>query len=159
MANNYFTKEFLENKAINFSFEGYSIDDQLKQPSSTNYDFFISHSFQDKEYIEGLYNFLTSKGKRVYVDWIVDDEFSREDVTEDTAQELQGRMDHSTILIYAISQQAAFSKWMPWELGYFNGKKNNSAIKVLPITENADDEFVDQEFTQLYEKIGQEYFE
>ena len=79
----------------------------------THFDIFLSHSFKDKKYITGLYLELTSKGYSVYVDWIIDPHFQRDNVTKDTVNKIRLRMKQSKSLIYATSENASNSKWMP----------------------------------------------
>jgi len=43
------------------------------------------------------------------------------------------------------------SKWMPWECGYFDGKKGRSAI--LPVTTSGTNMFEGQEYLGLYPYI------
>jgi len=161
--NNFFTKDELLKARTARSFtaatESFSsIYESIADSKYKKFDYFISHSIRDKEYVEGLYKILTQQGKRVYVDWIVDKALDREQVNENTALILRQRMDHSNVLLYAISENASQSKWMPWELGYFDAKKNKQSVKILPITDYAWDSFTDQEFTKIYDKIDKDYF-
>lgn len=70
-------------------------------------------------------------GYRTYVDWIDDPQLDRNNITKETSNRLRLRMNQSKSLIYAASLNAINSKWMPWELGYMDAKKNRAAI--LPI--------------------------
>lgn len=54
----------------------------------------------------------------------------------------------SSALIYAHSNQSGSSKWMPWELGYFDGFR--SAVAILPIAQTNEDSFTGQEYLGLY---------
>jgi hypothetical protein len=53
--------------------------------SQSTFDIFLSHSFLDREEVLGLYYELTSKGFSVYVDWIVDPQLDRSNVTKESA--------------------------------------------------------------------------
>lgn len=114
----------------------------------SSFDIFLSHSYKDKKYITGLYLELTSKGYSVYVDWIIDPDFKRDNVTKTTVNKIRLRMKQSKSLIYATSENASNSKWMPWELGFLDGDKGRCAI--LPITDYQDDAFKGQEFLSVY---------
>ncbi|WP_338359803.1 toll/interleukin-1 receptor domain-containing protein [Yeosuana marina] len=114
----------------------------------THFDIFLSHSFKDQKYIAGLYLELTSKGYSVYVDWIIDPHFQRDNVTKATVDKIRLRMKQSKSLIYATSENASNSKWMPWELGFMDGDKGRCAI--LPITDYETDTFKGQEFLSAY---------
>src|SRR2546421_12943190 len=92
-------------------------------PLSTTFDVFLSHSFLDAQIILGVKELLEAEGLRVYVDWIEDAQLDRSRVTAKTADLLRNRMRHSESLIFATSATSSQSKWMPWELGYFDGFK------------------------------------
>lgn len=144
---------------IGIGIESYNtIYESVRASASEKFDYFISHSFHDKEFVKGLFQYLTEKRKRVYVDWIIDKQLDRADVNEQTALVLRQRMDNCKELLYAISHNAAGSKWMPWELGYFDAKKGKTSVKILPIVENAYESFKDQEFTKIYNKVKKEDF-
>jgi hypothetical protein len=95
---------------------------------STGFDIFLSHSFLDKEEVEGIYIELTNKGYSVYVDWIVDAHLDRKNVTKATAEHIRNRMKSSKSLLLALSTSAQLSKWIPWELGFIDGDKSQCAL-------------------------------
>lgn len=95
------------------------------------FDIFLSHSFHDTELILGVRSILQRAGKRVYVDWIDDPELDRSRVTKNTAARLRERMLQCPSMIYAATKAATTSKWMPWELGYFDGRKGPEAIAII----------------------------
>jgi hypothetical protein len=101
--------------------------------SQLKFDIFLSHSFLDKDEVLGLYRELTEMGFSVYVDWIVDPELDRTNVTKATAELIRNRMKNSKCLLLAISTNATMSKWMPWELGYVDGNTNRCAI--VPVSQ------------------------
>ncbi len=116
--------------------------------TSKTYDIFLSHSSKDKEMIAGLKLILTDMGFTVYVDWN-DDELNPDNVTSDTAAVLRERMKQCRSLLYAFSENASDSKWMPWELGYFDGLKD-SKVAVLPISKTTKTSFEGTEFVGFY---------
>ncbi len=103
-------------------------------PVSTVFDIFLSHSFLDKLEVQGLYQELTDFGYSVYVDWIVDPHLDRANVTKESATLVRERLKNSNTLLLAISTNAAMSKWIPWELGYVDGRTNKCAI--IPISKD-----------------------
>jgi hypothetical protein len=107
---------------------------EKKIPENTVFDIFLSHSFLDKDEVQGLYQELTDFGFKVYVDWIVDPHLDRGNVTKSTASLVQARLKASKTLLLAISTNAAMSKWMPWELGYVDGNTNKCAI--IPVSKD-----------------------
>lgn len=125
------------------------------ESSDDQFDIFLSHSYQDKEIIPHLKKTLENLGFRVYVDWINDKFLSRENVDKKTAALLQKRMNQSRSLFYATSQNSKNSKWMPWELGYFDGIKNKR-VAILPINKdiNSSENFGGQEYLSLYHYIS-----
>lgn len=119
------------------------------------FDIFLSHSFLDKEVVKGVYAYLTALEYRVYVDWIIDPEFNRSEVDVATVDQLRKRMRQSSSLIYAVSDQASTSKWMPWELGFMDGYTSNRCA-ILPILDISTQSYVGQEFIHVYPKVTKE---
>ncbi|RXK60033.1 TIR domain-containing protein [Lacibacter luteus] len=94
----------------------------------TGFDIFLSHSNLDRKLVEGIYIELTSKGFSVYVDWIIDPHLDRNNVTKETAELIRSRMKSSRKLLLAMSTNVSLSKWIPWELGFVDGKTNRCAL-------------------------------
>jgi hypothetical protein len=120
-------------------------------PPSTEYDVFLSHSSEDAAVVAGVKALLEQDGVKVYVYWIEDGQSQR--VTAATANNLRSRMQHCRALIYASSQASPKSKWMPWELGYFDGHKPGR-IAIFPLAGGiAGSSFVGQEYLALYPNV------
>jgi hypothetical protein len=117
--------------------------------SSKTSDIFLSHSSSDAELVAGLKLEIEDLGFSVYVDWIDDPKLSRSHVTKETALVLQARMKQCKSLIYAFSENASNSKWMPWELGYFDGIRKGT-VAVLPISKSNRSDFKGTEYLGLY---------
>lgn len=115
---------------------------------SKTYDIFLSHSSNDAEIVAGLKFEIEDLGYSVYVDWIEDPLLNRRNVTKETALVLQERMKNCKSLIYAFSENATNSKWMPWELGYFDALKGTVAI--LPISNSSKNSFQGSEYLGIY---------
>jgi hypothetical protein len=118
-------------------------------PTNQQFDIFLSHSFPDAEIILGVRAYLENDGFTTYVDWIDDPQSSRSKVTMETAAMLRARMAHCRFLLFATSETSPKSKWMPWELGYFDGKKPGK-VGILPVVRTASDSFSGQEYLGLY---------
>lgn len=116
------------------------------------FDIFLSHCFQDQDTIAGVYAFLTEQGNSVYVDWIEDANLDRTRVTPATADLLRKRMRQSDSLIFATSEASVSSKWMPWELGYFDGLRQGG-IAILPLVQSGSASFQGVEYLGLYPKV------
>lgn len=116
----------------------------------TSFDIFLSHSFLDKEAIYGLYYELTNLGFSVYVDWIVDSELDRKNVSKESAKLIQSRLRSCKTLLLAISQNSDLSKWIPWELGYVDGHTQLCAL--IPVAKSGDSRysFIRREYLLLY---------
>lgn len=111
------------------------------------YDVFLSHSSLDKKLVLTLVELFNEAGYAVYVDWIEDQELDRNNVTSNTADILRSRMNNSRGLSYVATSNILSSKWCPWELGYFDGKKNSRCC-ILPVVETGS--FAGQEYLGLY---------
>jgi len=116
---------------------------------STKFDVFLSHSFLDADVIQGLKELLEAEGLSVYVDWIEDRQLNRDQMTAKTAEVLRTRMRNSQSLIFATSKTSSGSKWMPWELGYFDGFRPNH-VAIFPLVQTDGAGFPGQEYLGLY---------
>lgn len=122
-----------------------SFSEQIK------YDLFISHSFKDKQLIEGLYQLFDEAGYRVYVDWIDDSNLDRTNVNEKTAALLKKRMNFCKALAYISTENTPSSKWCPWELGFGDGKLG--LVCILPVMQGS---YIGQEYLGLYPYLDYE---
>ena len=89
-------------------------------------------------------------GYDVYVDWIEDRQLDRNNVNEETVAQLRVRLKNCRSLLFATSENSSSSKWMPWELGYFDAYREKVAI--LPINDSFFEKhiFEGQEYLGLY---------
>lgn len=117
-------------------------------PATDHFDVFLSHSRLDADVILGAMRLLQAQGLSVYVDWVNDPQQDRSHVTRATAAQIKLRMGRCASLIFATSESSPRSKWMPWELGYFDG--SNGHIAILPLVKTADEDFRGQEYLGLY---------
>lgn len=155
----YFTKDEARQAArsvVNRSFKtsARSILESDTQSASKyeSFDIFLSHSSKDAELILGVKALLEQQNLKVYVDWQDDPQASRENVTEETAELLRVRMKQSKSLIYVATENASDSKWMPWELGFFDGYSDGS-VAVLPLQDYSTQTFKGQEYLGLYPTV------
>lgn len=129
-----------------------SYNDVLAEDAQTledHFDIFLSHSIKDAEIVRGAHILLRRMGYAVYVDWIVDRDLNREEVSRETAIQLKKRMRQCNSLLYLATENASRSKWMPWELGFFDGY-SNGRVAILPITKDQNDEYEGQEYLSVY---------
>ncbi|MFC1536772.1 toll-Interleukin receptor [Pseudomonadota bacterium] len=120
--------------------------------ASKTYDIFLSHNIRDAELILGMKGTFEDLGYSVYVDWIEDPQLDRGKVTHATAEKLRQRMNSSKSLFYVTTANTTTSKWMPWECGYFDGKKEKTAIVPIQKT-GTGNSYSGQEFLGLYPYI------
>ncbi|MBM3603254.1 MAG: TIR domain-containing protein [Alphaproteobacteria bacterium] len=120
--------------------------------AKSSFDIFLSHSTSDAEIILGVKGVLEDYGKTVYVDWLEDPQLDRSRVTPATAETIRGRMRQCRSLVYVHSVNSGSSKWMPWELGYFDGF--NGAVVILPVTRSGES-FQGQEYLGIYPYIDE----
>jgi hypothetical protein len=128
------------------------LDSVTASTGTQSFDIFLSHSIKDEELILGVKELLEKMSFSVYVDWAVDGQLDRSKVTAETADLLRSRMKQSNSLIYVATENATQSKWMPWELGFFDGHKP-SRVAVLPLLDSAQSAFKEQEYLSLYPNV------
>jgi hypothetical protein len=102
--------------------------------------------------INGVRQILESEGLSVYIDWIDDPQLDRTHVTVTTAVVLRRRMKESKTFLYATSSNASESKWMPWEIGFFDGL-GGGRIAIFPLVPSSTADFKGQEYLSLYPYI------
>jgi hypothetical protein len=119
-----------------------------KERDVRTFDIFLSHPYNDRTIIIGLYGILRGLGFAVYVDWIHDPQLNRQQVTTATAKVLRQRMEQCKSLLYATTVNNTTSRWMPWECGFYDGHDGHVAI--LPVLSYAATTFTGQEYLGLY---------
>lgn len=119
-------------------------------PLGTPFDIFLSHCLKDAELILGLARALIEMGHTVYVDWMVDPSLDRNKVNKGTADLLRKRMQDCKCMFYGATEAAESSRWMPWEVGYFDAKKNKVAILPIKSSHDTSNEYAGQEYLSLY---------
>jgi hypothetical protein len=124
-----------------------SILRESRDSSLSSFDIFLSHAKLDTEIVVGVKAILEATGQSVYVDWINDPQLDRSAVTPKTANLIRSRMRQCKSLMYVYTPNATNSRWMPWELGYFDAYNGNVAI--LPVLK-AGQTFKGEEFLGLY---------
>lgn len=117
------------------------------------FDIFLSHSNLDREEILGIVIELERFGYDVYVDWVIDTQPDRSKVTKEAAIKLRQRMDQCKALFFAIPANASSSIWMPWELGYVDGKSNGRAA-ILPVVKEPKSYYYGQEYLSVYPYVS-----
>lgn len=127
--------------------------------ADTVYDIFFSHSYQDAEVILGVKLEIEELGYKVYVDWVEDPEYDRNKITEAVALRLKLRMSNSKSLFFLASEKSGESKWMPWELGYFDGLKDKVAVLPVVKEKSSSNYYHGQEYLGIYPYVTRLYRE
>lgn len=122
-----------------------------------SFDIFLSHAVADAELVLGVKQLLEQQGAEVYVDWSYDPQLDRSKVNADTAALLRLRMRQSKSLLYLATEASTSSKWMPWELGFFDGYQPGG-VAIFPVLDKETDVFVGQEYLGLYPKVTKDQF-
>jgi hypothetical protein len=99
-------------------------------------DVFLSHSSRDKRRVRRIRDDLVRQGFSVCLDLDVLPAVRPQDVTADTAEKLRRAMRECSALVYVVSAGSATSRWMPWELGYFDGFRGR--VFVYPVDDAAE---------------------
>lgn len=149
----YFSESYFQNYRyrLNEAQQREFSDHIADSAADTTFDIFLSYNCDDRAIVRGVYLWLRNKGYKVYLDFEVDPQLDRKNVTKESAQLIQSRLKHSRSLIYAQSPNANMSKWMPWELGIVDGNTRKCAI--LPITPGGVTPTPQQEYLLLYPLI------
>lgn len=123
-----------------------------------NFDVFLSHSSNEpEEILLGVYETLRDAGLSIYVDKYSDPQLSPNSVNRATAAILRRRMRASKSLLYVYSCHSQRSRWMPWELGFFDG--HNGKVGVLPVTQSQEENFRGEEYLSLYPYVDRALIE
>lgn len=137
---------------------GRTVDSALRNEARkdvAHYDVFLSQTIHDQEIVYGVYAILTEDlGLTVFCDWIENPETDRSNVTPENARYVRERMRRSDTLLFLDTPKADQSKWMCWELGWFDGAK--SKVGILPVVRNAGDPYRGREFLGLYPVVEME---
>ena len=122
---------------------------EKRASANQTFDVFLSHSSQEPaEILLGVTALLEDQGLSVYIDSYSDPQLSPDSVTQETAAVLRHRMRSSKALLYVHSQYSKASRWMPWELGYFDGLKGS--VGIVPVLRDGSDRFKGEEYLGLY---------
>jgi hypothetical protein len=112
------------------------------------YDVFLSHAAADASDADRVRAALIDAEFRVYCDRYDDPQLDRSKVSAATADVLRERMRVSNAMVYVVTANAQASKWMPWELGFFDGVRGK--VLVYPIDAAARAAVKGQEYLSLF---------
>lgn len=132
--------------------ESIILEENASYKPSNTYDIFLSHSIKDADLILGMKKILEGLGYSIYVDWIEDNHLDRAKVNAATADKLRERMNSCSTLFFITTTNSIKSLWMPWECGYFDGKKEKVAIVPIEVNSSSNS-YAGQEYLGLYPYI------
>lgn len=115
---------------------------------------FLSHSHQDNDIVGNIIEFLLTVGVFVYVDWL--DPTMPQVTSGETASKIKERIIQCERFVVLLTENSKESKWVPWELGFADAKKNNENIAIFPVkrsSSTSDSVFSGLEYMQLYQRI------
>lgn len=122
-------------------------------------DVFISHQQQDGARARELADRVKALGHRPYLD-VTDDALKPAD-TAALAEHIRERLRDARCLLYVLTPTSVQSKWMPWELGFFDGRWGQPTVGLyvadkaaLPaLKRGGSGRFTVQEYLELYEVV------
>lgn len=118
------------------------------------FDVFLSHSSGEPEkLLLGVIELFKEHGLSVYVDRYDDPQLTPDSVSPETAAILRTRMKACKSLLYIHSQHSGKSRWMPWELGFFDALKGK--IGILPVVNASSQEYKGEEYLGLYPYVDE----
>lgn len=116
---NVFAKQTCDIKQTPENLE-YNIENSVPWESIKSFDYFISHSSKDYEYVQALIKAENKAGKNIYCDWINDiDYLKRHLLCEATLKVIEERLKQSVSMIFVDSDYSKYSPWCKYELNYF----------------------------------------
>jgi hypothetical protein len=122
--------------------------DRIRHRRRKRYDIFLSQTIRDAEIVLGVYDYLEQEGYAVFCDWIEAPESDRSAVTPANAAAVREAMHASDTMLFLDTRGAVESRWMCWELGWFDAAKGHVAI--LPVVSQDADYYYGREFLGLY---------
>jgi hypothetical protein len=114
-------------------------------------DIFLSHSSRDKSLLQEIRAELEADGFSVCVDIDILPSVRPNRVTAKTAQTLRDAMRGCNALLYLITRHSPSSRWMPWELGYFDGFRGR--VFIYPVDAAAARHARGIEYLRIYPKV------
>ena len=111
---------------------------------------FLSHSHKDRLLVQGLINHFAHFGISIYVDW--QDSNMPRVTSRETAKNIKEKIDELDYFFILATQNAMVSRWVPWEIGIADSKKQIDKIVLIPVRDQGG-YFYGNEYLQLYQTI------
>ncbi len=111
---------------------------------------FLSHSHKDAEIAKGFIAELACNGVSVYVDW--NDTNMPRITSGETARKIKDKIQFCSIFAILATKNAMASRWVPWEIGIADQKKDERNVFIIPV-QDAYGRYEGNEYMQLYKHI------
>lgn len=111
---------------------------------------FLSHSSKDSDLALLVKTALESVDVEVYVDWL--DAGLPEAVSAATAKILRERIQQNDLLLLLSTNNAMKSRWVPWELGFGDGRNGERRVAILEVQRD-NETYQGNEYVELYQKV------
>jgi len=123
-------------------------------------DVFISHKKEDLAIARRLHTRVKSLRYEPYLD-AADTQLAEATSTGALADRIRGRLRRAKCLLFVVTPKAVDSKWMPWELGFFDGRWGRPTVglyvqhmdRTAAQRAGAAGRFTVQEYLELYEAV------
>ncbi len=122
----------------------------LQKFAAARIQLFLSHSHSDIDLVEQARLFFASQGAEVYVDW--KDRSMPAITSPQTAQKIKDKIVKCKKFVLLATDRALDSRWVPWELGFADGRIHPANITVLPVTDSAG-RWHGSEYVGVYSKV------
>ncbi len=145
----YFNESDIDKYKADALMECYDWSKRVEFGSST----FLSHSSKDyASILPAAIGILKRNGANVYID-ANDPSLLQLSLTE-TAMMLRDRINECKRFIVLVSENSYKSLWIPWELGYADGRKDELDIAIFPyVPTHSAVEWLGQEYLGCYARI------
>jgi len=147
----YLTESMLERYAQETSKKEYARVNLVSKALSGEKTIFLSHSHEDRIFVEGLINYLATFGIKIYVDW--NDSGMPRITNRTTANRIKEKIKENNYFLILATANALASRWVPWEIGVADQMKTIERIAIVPVVKNIDNEFKGNEYLALYRCI------
>src|SRR4051794_8227950 len=91
------------------------------------FDVFILHNRKDTDRVLKLEKIITEWGFTCYIA-ANDPKLQRPENPKQLSQSIRLNLRKARCLIYAFSENSPRSRWMPWEIGFFDGRWGDQPI-------------------------------
>lgn len=142
-------KEFFYKKFSNEDFEKF---EESVTSHALKCDTFLAHSSNDIDLIKNIIRYFQKLGAKPYID--KDDMELPINTSPKTASTLIFSIEACNRFVVVVTDNSINSKWVPWELGVANSKKEYKDIAILPISSaKVNGDWKDNEYLGIYQQI------